>query len=231
MMNHVKLFEDYSSSSKDLNRIVYGNTTKEKHEIGQSDNPIKKWFIDNGVFDKIVKECPLNDSETTRNEIGVLLSKMKNATEEEITFARYVEDESNMAQAYIDFLDSKGVKETMGGFFGIDSQTEPLLFHLKEVINRPRPYQLAYELKLPLFPLIHSNANTAAYPSGHSLAAHVMSEYYSQKHPELRAELEALGTKVANSREIIGVHYPSDTTISKEICKIIFDNNLLTTSY
>jgi len=233
MKQHIKLFEEYESPEiKDnlqLNSIGYGYTTKEKHELGQKEDPIKTWFIDNGYADKIFSECPLNDSDITKKELTILLDKMANATEEDLTFARYVEDDSNMAQAFIDFLASKDIEETMGGFFGVDSQTEPILFYLKEVINRPRPYQVAYALSIPLYPLIHSDANTAAYPSGHALAAFVMSEYYSLKHPELRVELQTLGEKIANSREIIGVHYPSDTQSSKDMCKIIFDNKLLTT--
>lgn len=228
MLRHIKLFEDYNTTV-DLTSLKYGNTTKEKHELGLKDDAIKTWFANNGMMESIIKKCPANDSDITNKEIDILMEKMSKATEEDLTFARYIEDESNMAQSFVDFLASKDIEETMGGFFGVDSQTEPLLFYLKEVINRPRPYQIAYALGLPLFPLIHSNANTAAYPSGHALAAFVMSEYYSLKHPELRVELQTLGEKIANSREIIGVHYPSDTQISKEICKIIFDNKLLKT--
>lgn len=233
MKKHIKLFEEYETPEiKDnlqLNSIGYGNTTKEKHELAQKDDPIKTWFIDNGYADKILSECPLNDSDITRKELNILLDKMANATEEDLTFARYVEDESNMAQAFIDFLASKDIEETMGGFFGVDSQTEPVLFYLKEIINRPRPYQIARALSIQLFPLIHSNANTAAYPSGHALTAFVMSEHYSRKYPQIRIEMQKLGEKIANSREIIGVHYPSDTQVSKDMCKIIFDNNLLKT--
>jgi len=36
-----------------------------------------------------------------------------------------------------------------------------------------------------------------------------------------------LGERVARSREVTGIHYPSDTQISREICNIIFENNLL----
>jgi len=39
--------------------------------------------------------------------------------------------------------------------------------------------------------------------------------------------LYALGNKIARSRELVGIHYPSDTAISKEIVKIIIDNSLI----
>jgi membrane-associated phospholipid phosphatase len=68
---------------------------------------------------------------------------------------------------------------------------------------------------------------TASYPSGHALTGFVMSEYYSKKFPKISAELKALGEKIANSREITGIHFPSDTAISRQICTIIYENNLL----
>lgn len=152
---------------------------------------------------------------------------MRDASGEDITFARYIDDVSNLAQTFIDLLKENGYEETMGGFFGVDSQTESLLFFLKDVINRPRPYQLAKYYNYPLYPLIRTDAMTAAYPSGHALTAFVMSEYYSLKYPRIATELKALGKRIAASREITGIHYPSDTAISREICKIIFDNNLI----
>jgi hypothetical protein len=68
---------------------------------------------------------------------------------------------------------------------------------------------------------------SAAYPSGHALAGLVMSKYYSEKYPQAADKLKALGEKIANSREITGIHYPSDTQISREISDIIIKNNLL----
>jgi membrane-associated phospholipid phosphatase len=68
---------------------------------------------------------------------------------------------------------------------------------------------------------------TAAYPSGHALTAFVMSEHYARKYPAISGKLLDLGARIADSREITGIHFPSDTQISKEICKIIYANNLL----
>ena len=61
----------------------------------------------------------------------------------------------------------------MDGYFRIDNQTDVILNFLKDVINRPRPYQLAKSYNIPLYPLIRTDAMTAAYPSGHALTAFV----------------------------------------------------------
>ena len=48
-------------------------------------------------------------------------------------------------------------------------KVDPLTFYLKHKFNRPRPYQLANELKIPIYPIILTDANSAAYPSGHTM--------------------------------------------------------------
>jgi acid phosphatase (class A) len=208
--------------------VNYGNAPLEYVELAQKPNDtIKNWFIENSLAEKIKQEAPSNDSKTTKDDLEKLLILMRDVPGEEITFARYIDDVRNLAQTFIDLLKENGYEETMGGFFGVDSQTESLLFFLKDVINRPRPYQLAKYYNYPLYPLIRTDAMTAAYPSGHALTAFVMTEYYSLKYPRIATELKALGKRIAASREITGIHYPSDTAISREICKIIFDNNLI----
>lgn len=54
-----------------------------------------------------------------------------------------------------------------------------------------------------------------------------MSEYYSRKHPRLAPVLMELGEKIAKSRENVGIHYPSDTEVSRLISKILFKYGLL----
>lgn len=212
----------------DINQVNYGNAAIEYFEAMQkADDPIKNWFIKNGLAERISSEAPSNDSETTKKDIEALLSKMEKATAEEITFARHIDDVSNLAQAFIDLLKEYGHSENMEGFFRVDAQTEGLLFFLKDVVNRPRPYQLAKYYNYPLYPLMRTDAMTAAYPSGHALTAFVLSEYYSRKYPDAAIDLKALGERIANTRELTGIHYPSDTEISREICKIICENNLL----
>ena len=68
---------------------------------------------------------------------------------------------------------------------------------------------------------------SAAYPSGHALTAFVTSEYYAKKYPEIAKQLRDHGQRIAESRELTGIHYPSDTEISREICKIIMENDLI----
>ena len=239
-MRHIKYFNPFKNHlyekteyyindmSDNLDEIVYGNAPIEFKEIIENENdPIRKWFQKEGIIKKIIEEAPLNSSETTKEDLSILMEKTAKATGDDLNFARYADDQNNLPNLFIDLLQSKGYSETMEGYFMVDNQTDVILNFLKDVINRPRPYQLAKAYNLPLYPLIRTNAMTAAYPSGHSLTAFVMADHYSKKYPEISEDLQNLGKKIADSREITGIHYPSDTKISRMIADVISQNNLI----
>lgn len=235
-MKHISYFKELileqslntSEKNIDINQIVYGNAPIEfKDVIEDSNDPVRKWFEKEGLIDKIVNEAPSNDSETTKNDLDELIELTKNATGDDITFSRYADDQNNLPNLFIDLLNSKGYEETMEDYFRIDNQTDVILNFLKDVINRPRPYQLAKAYNIPFYPLIRTDAMTAAYPSGHALTAFVMSEYYARKYEEIAEDIRDLGKRIARSREVVGIHYPSDTKISRYICDVMFDNDLI----
>ena len=235
-MKHISYFKELileqslntSEKNIDINQIVYGNAPIEfKDVIEDSNDPVRKWFEKEGLIDRIVNEAPSNDSETTKNDLDELIELTKNATGDDITFSRYADDQNNLPNLFIDLLNSKGYDETMEDYFRIDNQTDVILNFLKDVINRPRPYQLAKAYNIPLYPLIRTDAMTAAYPSGHALTGFVMSEYYARKYEEIAEDIRDLGKRIARSREVVGIHYPSDTKISRYICDVMFDNDLI----
>lgn len=220
---------EFSEINSMTDSICYGHAPLEFVKLAQKTNdPIKDWFIKSGWLDELQNSAPSNSSDVTRQDLARLLKMTSSATSRDVAYARYVDDESNIAKLFLELLSDNGYDETLEEYYGIDNQTLPLLFHLKELINRPRPYQLAYHFGLPLYPLIRTDAMTASYPSGHALVGFVMSEHYSRKYPHLESKLRHLGEQVAASREITAIHYPSDTDASRLICQIIFDNNLLT---
>jgi hypothetical protein len=224
-MKRIKLFEEFSMDL--IDQIEYGNPAIELKVIETEPSDIKDWFIKNGYAEAIINSCPANTSSTTLDDFRIMQEKMSTITPEDLSFARFVEKE--LPQSIIDFLDAKGKQASMSEYFAIDGQIEPLLFFLKDKINRPRPFQLSKYLGIPFYSLIRSDANSASYPGGHALTSFVVCEYYARKYPELRDELDFLANRIANSREQVGLHYPSDTEISRKICSIIWDNDLIKT--
>lgn len=78
-------------------------------------------------------------------------------------------------------------------------------FSLKAQFNRARPYQLEPALKNLEAP------GHASYPSGHSSASHVHAYLLSNLLPEFREQFMSNAYDMAFSREVRGVHYPSDS--------------------
>lgn len=211
-----------------IDQIVYGNSPAEYQLLAtREDDPVREWFKKSGDLQRIVDSAPVNSDKTTREDLESLLVLMEKATSEELLFARHIDNVSNLAQSFIDLLQESGHTETMDKFFAIDGQAEGMLFLLKDLVNRPRPYQLAKAYGLPLYPLMRTDAMTASYPSGHALTGFTMAEYYAGKYPDCAAALRGLGERIAKSREITGIHYPSDTRVSREICDILCRNGLL----
>lgn len=225
------LLEGIEFSEKDtfdyVNLIKFGNPLLEHLEVINSECKIKSWFIENGIAQQIIDEAPLNNSEKTHSDLRFLQNRLKITTPEEILFSRYVDSVENYANSFLDIIKEENPKITMGDFFKIDSQTEPILYYLKDKINRPRPYQLARELDYEIFPIIKTDACSAAYPSGHALSSYVVSMHFANKHPVLKDRLLKLGEDIANSRIHVGIHYPSDSEISKNIAQIIIKNRLI----
>lgn len=76
---------------------------------------------------------------------------------------------------------------------------------LKFQYNRTRPYMLDSRIKNL------NNTNFQAYPSGHASASYVAAYIYQELVPEQTELFVKNAYDMAYSREIIGVHYPSDS--------------------
>lgn len=230
-MKKIKLFEAFINEDDNteelVNSIQFGNPVLEHVELINSDCAVKSWFIDNNVAQLIIDEAPLNSSDITHQDLKELETKLKSTTPEEIAFARHVDKVENFANMFLDILKEEEPNISMGDYFRVDSQTESILYYLKDKINRPRPYQLAKALQYDVNPIIKTDACSAAYPSGHALSAYFMSQYFAIKYPTLREKLLELGEKIADSRVNVGIHFPSDNKISKEIADAIMQNNLI----
>src|SRR5690606_5069728 len=76
---------------------------------------------------------------------------------------------------------------------------------------RPRPYHLEARLQ-PLMKI-----NSPSFTSGHTLWAFIQAFTWSEVVPEKQKEFIALAEEIRRSREIMGIHYPSDNEASRQI--------------
>ena len=88
-----------------------------------------------------------------------------------------------------------------------------LIYLLKHIINRARPYQVNTNILL----LESKTANTPSYPAGHACQAYYLAKYLGKKHPEKQDELNQIAQRCDMVRVKAGLHYPSDGVFSKQI--------------
>ena len=95
-----------------------------------------------------------------------------------------------------------------------------LIMQIKDYYNRARPFQVAYYSNNKEFhPFETISGNTPAYPSGHASQGMFLCSIISNHYPEKERELMSLASKIAESRIIMGVHFPSDNQFGIEIAQ------------
>lgn len=229
-MRHVESFETYLNDHTqkmvyDLNDVKFGNPTKPLMDKENAHNDLEKWFFSSGLEKEFIQAAPKNNSQQTKTDLETIIGMMQNVTPEDIAFAQSAEDDH--LKLIADFVRSKGFEATEEECLSITNQTDPLLFHLKREVNRPRPHQLAFYYKMDLYPLIHTNANSASYPSGHALDAYMVTNHFAEKYPQIAGELRSLGARIANSRVYTGIHYPSDSEASAKLAEHLKSSKLI----
>lgn len=188
-------------------------------------------------------EMPANSSKRTRAELDYLLELQRRRTPEELAWSLKLAD-IYYDPTVINPADKKFNRNrdnlfylgrSLGNWYNRenlplttellskvihDSMVYMVEFKLKYA--RPRPYVLETNLKVEK-PLPHG-----AFPSGHSFGSYVNAELLSRLAPDRRAELMDAGLEFAWSRELLGVHYPSDSEAGRlwaeDFVKFLFEN-------
>jgi acid phosphatase (class A) len=188
-------------------------------------------------------DVPANSSKRTRAELDYMLELQRTRTEAELEWSlklaniyynptiinpadkQYASNRDNL------FYLGRG----MGSWFrreelplttdllsktAHDATVYILEFKLKYA--RPRPYTLEPALKAPQQP------PHGSFPSGHSFNNYVNAELLARLAPDRREGLLAEAHAFAWSREILGVHYPSDSEagriLASEFVRSLFEN-------
>jgi acid phosphatase (class A) len=195
-------------------------------------------------FDKFeLFEVPANSSKRTRAELDYLLDLQRTRTKEELEWSlkianiyynpTIINPEDKQYGPNRDNLFYVG--RSLGRWFRQeelpltadvlskvlhDAMVYVVEFKLKYA--RPRPYVLEPSLKVAQ-PLPHG-----AFPSGHSFGSYVNAEFLARLAPDQKDELLNAAHEFAWSRELLGVHYPSDSEagrlLANDFVRSLFDN-------
>lgn len=188
-------------------------------------------------------DVPANSSKRTRAELDYLLKLQETRTEQELAWSLKIaniyynptiinpEDKQYGANRDNLFYIGRGLGEwfrreqlplTTELLSKVihDSMVYVVDFKLKYA--RPRPYVLEPALKVSQ-PLPHG-----AFPSGHSFGSYVNAEVLARLAPDRKNEFLDEAHGFAWSRELLGVHYPSDgeagRLLAEEFVASLFEN-------
>lgn len=92
---------------------------------------------------------------------------------------------------------------------GITNDMRIMEFTVKYHLLRPRPYHLEPKLK-PL-----AIMSSPSFASGHTLWAYIHAFTWGELIPKKRKQFLDLAYEIGESREIMGIHYPSDDEASR----------------
>jgi acid phosphatase (class A) len=187
---------------------------------------LKPFYLQNVSVDAFnIPDAPANSSEQTRAEISYLLSLQKHRTAEDIrsslymadvyynlrvkpadsTYARYRRNLFHIGRSIGSWFNPENMPVTAAFMANVWQDASYFIWALKFKHARIRPYVVD--------PAVKNLQVTewAAYPSGHASNSYVNAFIYSELAPEFADYFIKDAYDMAHSREILGVHYPSDS--------------------
>jgi acid phosphatase (class A) len=210
---------------------------KEYSESGIRNSFIKTFYMTESNL-KALKNSfspPANSSKQTQAELKYLLELQEKRTQNDINRSMYLANIGYLPY-YINPV-SENYKqnlkdlfffghETFGEWMNIENfpKTGELLkgimqdmraveFNLKLHFRRPRPYHLEPQLKNL------QRMQSPAFPSGHTLFAFTNALIFSELVPNHKSSFLELANELRFSREVLGIHYPSDNEQARLIAE------------
>lgn len=227
---HYKQLASYSPKAKSSNEEMDKQkfiTDKETVERRLSLTP---YYLQNVTVDDFkIPEVPANSSEQTRAEINYLLALQKYRTKEEIrsclyladvyynlrtkpsdsTYSRYRRNLFHIGRSIGSWFNPETLPVTADFMANVWRDASFFMWSLKFKYARIRPYLIDPDLKNL------QDTDWAAYPSGHAANSYINAYIYQELAPEFTDIFIKDAYDMAHSREIIGVHYPSDSEASR----------------
>lgn len=203
------------------------------HDMPMSSKRKKQLEADKGVFEDFATNTWLDYTPPTNSSL---------VTKQELKILQSYEVYRNDAKEFMELVDTKLMKPFRRYFKKHDldmklldevsvlkDNLNPIVLQLKVHYNRPRPAKLAKALtffrqaSFNVYPL--KTAETPAYPSGHATEGRFVSLYLADRVPfEHKGNIKKIGDDIGNSRQIAGVHYPTDTEFGHHLAAALYSH-------
>ncbi len=240
---HYKQLSTFSakakSASEDIDKLKF-ITDNETIERRMSRKP--NYLTNVSVNDFKIPDVPANSSDQTKAEIEYLLALQKHRTEEDVRASLFYAD------VYYNLSVKPGdatyptfrrnlfhIGRSIGSWFNPDDlpvtadfmarvwqDASYFIWSLKFKYARIRPVVIDTRIKNL------QETDWAAYPSGHASNSYINAYIYQELAPEFTDVFTKDAYDMAHSREIIGVHYPSDSesarVFARQFVNMLFQN-------
>lgn len=208
-MEKFKTFNGFS-----IDRIKFTDVPSKKHQFKIDQKPSVN-LIKIDEWSAPIKACPENSSPDTFRELSRMafeLNQMDDDDREDI-----IEKYDDFFPAFKKICKKNGLKFPEKYMEDLIEEAGEIIIKLKYRFNRPRPYQLAPVLGIPLKSDVVESAKTPSFPSGHACQSKLIANVLGKMYPELNEEFQEVAGKIAESRYIGGVHFPSDLVYGTEL--------------
>lgn len=215
------------SNPKEIIDLKYGNPQLWQKEAIDRGSNLFSQSKKSGLMNQWEEQIPpLQSSEEVKKSLEELIMLGNSQTPEDKEFVK--DSEKDLIEIFIKFLKLNGADNiSYEDLERITDDIDPITFYLKYHFNYPRPYQLALEHNIPLYPSQTTDACSPSYPSGHSIDAFVLGGLISKKFPQLRSSVMELAEKLSRSRLQGGIHFPFDSAFGKKIAGDILNLEIL----
>lgn len=240
---HYKQLMEFSPKSKsagediDKQKFITDNETIERR-LSRKPN----YLTNVSVNEFKIPDVPANSSDQTKAEIEYLLALQKHRTEEDVRASLFYAD------VYYNLSVKPGdptyptfrrnlfhIGRSIGSWFNPDNlpvtadfmarvwqDASYFIWSLKFKYARIRPVAIDPRIKNL------QETDWAAYPSGHASNSYINAHIFQELAPEFTDVFTKDALDMAHSREIIGVHYPSDSEsariFARQFVNMLFQN-------
>ena len=177
-------------------------------------------------YKTILNAPPANTDSKTLKELKIVADATFNRSDAEVE--KMYDIDQDLDAPFINLLSKYNLEyphEYINMFYDV---VQPVLMNIKGYWNRPRPFQLAKLLNIPINPIITSTVHTPSYPSGHTMYSRLVANILKQTYPNIENRiLDNIVYDTAKARVIQGAHFPSDNEASIFFSNYLFKNLML----
>lgn len=245
--DHYKTLQQFNAEPNQqrawLDTIKY--PTKEYSSSSITFLLVKPYYLSDAQV-KALRESikfPANSSDQTREELNYMLDLQRKRTPKQIKRVTLLADigywpqinmvpshpsyKENLVDLFFEGREVIGDTMTTKNFpkiskilQGVMQDMRIMEFTIKYKLLRPRPYHLEPKLE-PL-----ARINSPSFASGHTLWAFTQALVWSEVIPEKSYAFISLAEEIRRSREVMGIHFPSDNEAARQLASQMLQYNL-----